>query len=165
MTAVKLGLKGYVQIYFISTLSALDDYFKFLLLRRTIPYDDRTDVAVIIYLRRVLGVRHLGVIQTSDLYGNYYVQGLTKASYQFAPNMNIQYVDIPMDVTAKGMIQAVDFLNQTEFRFFSVVTPSSNFDMIITIAYKGGITSDGIHNGINYDGVQETYLLHLIKRG
>ena len=73
---------------------------------------------VIIYLRRVLGVRLLGVIHMSYLYGRYYAQGLIKASHQFAPDMNIEYVDIPMDVTAKGMIQAVDFLNQTEFLVF-----------------------------------------------
>ena len=37
--------------------------------------------------------------------------------------------------------------------------------MLIAKLYKGGISGDDMHNWITSDGVQESYLSRLIKRG
>mmetsp|Transcript_12125 Transcript_12125/g.35439 ORF Transcript_12125/g.35439 Transcript_12125/m.35439 type:complete len:990 (-) Transcript_12125:254-3223(-) len=152
-TSIISGLRGYTQVSPVSTSSALDNPAQYPLFARTVPSDDGTAVAAIIYLSRVLGVKHLGILHVNDAYGSAFARGLSEAAKKYAPDMDLRVTDVPNSASDKIMGRAVDFLVNTEFRyFFAVVLITEDFNNLMTMAYERGIAGTGQHTWMFSDG-------------
>ena len=64
--SIVTGLFGYPQISGASTSVDLDDTVQFPLFGRTVPSDQGNAIPIIIYLRNVLEIKHLTVINVND---------------------------------------------------------------------------------------------------
>ena len=146
-TSLVTGLFDYPQISGASTSADLDDGSQFPLFGRTVPSDDGTAVPIILYLREVLNVRHLAVINVNDAYGNAYVEGLRHAVTKYAPDMEIRQIAYDDDGEQATINAAVDTLVQTGFRYvFALIFTDETHDRIMTEAYKRGAAGTGEHN-------------------
>ena len=79
-TSIISGLRGYPQFSPISTSAALDDTAQYPLFGRTIPSDDGTAVPFVLYMRNVLNVKYLGVLNVDDAYGRAFATGIQVAA-------------------------------------------------------------------------------------
>jgi len=142
--AVFTGVLGYPQMSGLSTSSLLDDRSQYGLFSRLIPSDDGTAVAAILYLRDVVQTNHLAVIHSNNAYGNAFLTSLQKVATLYAPNMNIQSIDVPINiVTDQDLQTAVTFLKNTQFRYiFAILEPSKNYEGVMTEAHRQGIAGD-----------------------
>jgi serine/threonine protein kinase len=172
-TSMVSGLLGYPQVSAESTSPDLDDKSQFPLFARTVPSDEGNTVPIIIYIRKVLQVTHLAVINVNDAYGNSYVGGMRKAAELYAPDMEIH--QIPLEEESESIATAIDILKNTEYRFvFCLVFTGAIQDAVLTEAYNKGVAGNGLHNwlfGDSFDGVLDGRTfdngspLHLSYRG
>lgn len=169
------GLKGYPQISPISTSSSLDDQGSFPLFGRTIPSDAGTAVPAIIYLRKKLNVKNLVIMYVSDAYGDAYARGLQKAAEKYAPDMKIQTVEFPFDITPEIVSRVVKSVKETQYRYiFSIMFSTAHYDAFMTEAYNQGIAGTGVHFWMFSDSVSTSIFersfeigspLHLASKG
>ena len=144
-TSLVTGLLGYPQISAKSTSADLDDSSQFPLFARTIPSDHGSAVPIIIYLSKILKIKHLSVINVNDSYGNAYVQGMRLAANIYAPDMIFH--QIPLDDGQSAIEAAVASLKSVGYNFvFAVVFTIPTHDALITEAYNQGVAGDGKHN-------------------
>ena len=133
--SIVTGLLGYPQVSGASTSADLDDTSQYPLFGRTIPTDAGNAVPIIRYIREVLNVKHLAVINVNDAYGNAYVQGMRKAAENFAPDMVLH--QIPLDDDPASIPAAINSLVATEYRYvFAVVFTPQTHDALIEEAYS-----------------------------
>jgi hypothetical protein len=155
--SIVTGIFGYPQVSGASTSADLDDGDQYPLFARTVPSDTGNAIPIIIYMRNVLNIKHLAVINENDAYGNSYVEGLRLAAQDHAPDMLIH--QIPLDDGQGSIVAAVASLKNTEFRFvFAIVFTVETHDALLTEAYKEGVAGTGKHNwlfGDSFLGVLE----------
>jgi ABC-type branched-subunit amino acid transport system substrate-binding protein len=146
-TSIATGILGYPQVSGGSTSTDLDDKSQFPLFGRTIPSDAGIAIPLIKYLRNVLQIRHLAIINANDAYGNAYVDGMRAAALEFAPDMTLS--QIPLDDTENGITVAIQTLKATEFRFvYGIIYTDETHDALMREAYREGVAGDGLHNWI-----------------
>ena len=171
--SIVTGLLGYPQISGSSTSAELDDKTQYPLFGRTLPSDAGNAIPLIIYMREILQIKHLLVININDSYGNNYVEGMRNARDIYAPDMIIH--QIPLDEGEKAVQSAVSSAKATEYRFiFAIVFTAQTHDQLMTEAYNQGMAGDGQHNWIFGDSFlgtldnrvfQKDSPLHLSYRG
>lgn len=145
--SIVTGILGYPQLSGASTSAALDDKSQYPLFGRTLPSDAGNAIPLIIYLRQVMQIKHLSVINVNDSYGNAYVEGMRNARDIYAPDMIIH--QIPLDEGTKAIETAIASVKATEYRFvFSIVFTKETHDALLTEAYHQGVAGDGQHNWI-----------------
>jgi len=153
-TSIITGLRGYPQLSGISTSSDLNDAQQYPLFGRTIPSDDLTAIPLIRHLHEDLGVNHLAVLHTDDSYGNSYALGIQLAAKRIAPNMRIQNVDSPFDITPEVATRIIGELKATEYTYFmGILDTHVAFEAFLEEAYKQGIAGTGKHTWIFGDAV------------
>ena len=144
-TSLVTGLLGYAQVSGVSTSASLDDKSQYPLFARTIVSDHGNAVPIIKYIREVLQVKHLAMINVNDAYGNLFVEGLRLAADAHAPDMTL--MQIPLNEGQRSIEHAVASLKETGFRFvFCLVFTDEVHDALMTEAYKQGVAGDGKHN-------------------
>jgi ABC-type branched-subunit amino acid transport system substrate-binding protein len=155
--SIVTGLFGYPQVSGASTSADLDDSSQYPLFARTLPSDTGNAIPIIIYMRNVLGIKHLAVIFQKDAYGNAYVEGLRLAAQEHATDMVIH--QIPFSNGQGSIESAVANLKNTEFRFvFVIVFTVETHDALLMEAYNEGVAGTGKHNwlfGDSFLGVLE----------
>ncbi|CAJ1944265.1 unnamed protein product [Cylindrotheca closterium] len=169
------SLKGFPQISPISTSSKLDNPRSFPLFGRTIPSDSGTSVPAILYLRNKLGVKNLVIMYVTDAYGDAYAQGLRKAAEKYAPDMKIQTVEFPFEITPEIVTRTVKRVKETKYHYvFSIMFSTAHYDAFMTEAYDQGIAGDGDHFWMFSDSVSTSIFertfeigspLHLASKG
>eukprot|EP00526_Cylindrotheca_closterium_P002603 CAMPEP_0113608382 /NCGR_PEP_ID=MMETSP0017_2-20120614/3900_1 /TAXON_ID=2856 /ORGANISM="Cylindrotheca closterium" /LENGTH=913 /DNA_ID=CAMNT_0000517073 /DNA_START=53 /DNA_END=2794 /DNA_ORIENTATION=+ /assembly_acc=CAM_ASM_000147 len=169
------SLKGFPQISPISTSSKLDDPKSFPLFGRSIPSDAGTSVPAILYLRNKLGVKNLAIMYVNDAYGDAYAQGLQKAAERYAPDMKIQAVEFPFDITPEIVKRTVKSVKETQYHYiFSIMFSTAHYDAFMTEAYEQGIAGTGDHFWMFSDSVSTSIFersfeigspLHLASKG
>ena len=151
-TSIISGLRGYPQFSPISTSAALDDTAQYPLFGRTIPSDDGTAVPFVLYMRNVLNVKNLGVLNVDDAYGRAFATGIQVAAQQFAPDMTIQSFDINPAASDEALRRTVCLLTDTQYTFFfGIIFPTELVDRVMVEAYKQGIAGTGKHNWVFAD--------------
>eukprot|EP00977_Amphora_coffeiformis_P024041 scaffold14974_cov195-Amphora_coffeaeformis.AAC.48 len=141
------GLLGYPQLSGASTSAELDDKSQYPLFGRTLPSDAGNAIPLIIYLREILQIQHLVVINVNDAYGNLYVEGMRNARDEWAPDMIIH--QIPLDEDSSSIESVVASAKATGFQFiFAIVFTAETHDQLMTAAYQQGIAGDGRHNWV-----------------
>lgn len=146
-TAIVSGLLGYPQVSPASTSADLDDRSQYPLFGRTLPSDAGNAVPLVLYLRNVLKITHLAVVNINDAYGNAYVDDMRQAALTHAPDLIIQQV--PVDENSASIQAAVASLKQSQFRFvFCLVFTTETHDELMSEAYNQGVAGDGLHNWI-----------------
>ncbi|KAL3940010.1 MAG: hypothetical protein SGBAC_005362 [Bacillariaceae sp.] len=158
-TSLVTGLRGIPQISPISTSSQLDNVENFPLFGRTVPSDDGTAVAAILYLRQKLGVRQLGIVHINDSYGNAYAAGMQRAAARHAPDMLIQFSGLPETPTPENVKTTVAVLKSTGYRHFFGIFFSEQYEILMTEAYFQGIAGDGKHNWMFGDAASTSVTL------
>ena len=155
-TSIVTGVFGYPQVSGGSTSADLDDKSQYPLFGRTIPSDAGNAIPIVIYMRHVLQIQHLAVINVNDAYGNAYVEGLRNAAKIHAPDMEI--VQVPFDEGSPDSVQSVvASVKKTEFRFiFLLVFTNPTHDAIMEEAYLQGIAGNGLHNWLAGDSFTGT---------
>lgn len=145
--SIVTGILGYPQISGASTSAALDDKSQYPLFGRTLPSDAGNAIPLIIYLREVMQIQHLAVINVNDSYGNSYVEGMRNARDIYAPDMIIH--QIPLDEGEKAIETAIASVKATKYRFvFAIVFTAETHDALMTEAYRQGVAGDGKHNWV-----------------
>lgn len=172
-TSIVTGVLGYPQVSATATSADLDDASQYPLFGRTVPSDAGTTIPIVIYIRKVLNVRHLAVINVNDAYGNAYVEGLRRAAEVHAPDMRIH--QIPLDEGRGSIVSTISNLKATQYRYiFCVVFSRETHDQLLTEAYKEGVAGTGKHNWLFGDSFlgtlddrrfEEGSPLHLAYRG
>ena len=153
-TSIVSGLRGYPQFSPISTSAALDDTAQYPLFGRTIPSDDGTAIPLVLYMRHVLGVRYLGVLNIDDAYGRAYATGIQLAAQEFAPDMVIQREDINVAASDDALRRVVEFLADTQYTFFfGIFFAGELAERIMNEAVKQGIAGTGRHNWVFADAI------------
>jgi serine/threonine protein kinase len=163
-TSIVTGVLGYPQVSSGSTSADLDDVSQYPLFARTLPSDAGTTVPIILYIRNVLQVSHLAVINVNDAYGNAFVEGMRKAAALHAPDMVIH--QIPLDEDQGSIEGAVASLKNTEFRFvFCLVFTTETHDAVLMEAYNNGVAGNGLHNWLFGDSFTGTLDGRIFEKG
>ena len=145
--AIVTGLLGYPQVSPGSTSADLDDRSQYPLFGRTLPSDAGNAIPLVLFLRNVLQIEKLAVININDAYGNAYVEGMRQATAKYTPDLSIQ--QIPVDDNSESIQAAVRSLKQTGFRFvFCLVFTRETHDELLLEAYNQGVAGNGLHNWI-----------------
>jgi len=144
--SIVTGLLGYPQISASSTSADLDDKSQYPLFGRTVPSDEGTAIPIILYMRDVLKLSHLAVINVNDAYGNAFVDGLRHAAEEYAPDMIIH--QIPLDEAGgDSILTAVNTLKTIKYRFiFCIVFTQEVHDNLLIEAYNNDLAGNGKHN-------------------
>jgi Receptor family ligand binding region len=149
-TSIVTGLLGYPQVSPASTSVALDDKSQFPLFGRTLPSDDGNAVPIVRFMREVLNIKHLAIINVNDSYGNNFAQGLRKAAEIHAPDMVLYQV--PLDEDEGSMEAAIASVKKTGFRYiFCLVFTEETHDLLLTEGYRQGVAGTGVHNWVFAD--------------
>ena len=145
--AIVTGLLGYPQVSSASTSADLEDRSQYPLFGRTLPSDDGNAVPLMLYLRNVLQMAQLVVININDPYGNSYVDGMRQAAAEYTPDLMIQQITV--DENAASIEAAVAGIKRSGFRFvFCLVFNIETHDAILLEAYSQGVAGNGLHNWI-----------------
>jgi hypothetical protein len=153
--SIVTGLLGYPQVSGASTSAALDDVSQYPLFARTIPSDAGNAIPLIIFMRNVLDITHLAVVNVNDAYGNSYVEGLRAAAEEYAPDMIIH--QIPLDAGEGAIESAVTSLKNTKCRFvYGLVFTIETHDALMTEAFRQGVAGNGDHNWLFGDSFFDT---------
>eukprot|EP00980_Cylindrotheca_fusiformis_P029599 scaffold23584_cov127-Cylindrotheca_fusiformis.AAC.2 len=164
-TSTITSLKGYPQISPISTSSNLDDTNSYPLFGRTIPSDAGTAVPAILYLRFELGVKNLAVMYVNDVYGDSYAQGLQLAAEKYAPDMKIQFIDFPFDISPEIVAATVAKVKETNFRYiFGILFSTAHYEAFMTEAYESGIAGTGEHFWMFSDSVSTSIFTQTFEK-
>jgi hypothetical protein len=148
--SIVTGLFGYPQVSGSSTSVDLDDASQFPLFGRTIPSDQGNAVPIVIYMRNVLNIKHLSVINVNDAYGNAYVEGLRIAAEAHAPDMVIH--QIPLDDGQSSIEATIASVKKVQYRFvFCIFFTAETHDAMLTEAFNQGVAGDGLHNWLFAD--------------
>jgi len=163
-TSIVTGLLRYPLISPSATSVTLDDKSLYPLFGRTIPSDDGNTVYIIRFLREVLDIKHLAIINPNDSFGNNYAEGLRKAAESYAPDMIIHQK--PLDEGERSYEDAIANVKETGYRFiFALVYSSLEHDKLLTEGYKQGIAGTGDHNWIFGDSFIGTLSDRRFKKG
>lgn len=164
-SATITSLKGYPQISPISTSSSLDDASSYPLFGRSIPSDAGTAVPAILYLRYELGVKNLAVMYVNDAYGDAYAQGLQRAAEKYAPDMKIQAIDFPFDITPEIVASTIAAVRDTNFRYvFGIIFSTAHYEAFMTEAYNERVAGDGEHFWMFSDSVSTSIFEQTFER-
>jgi len=145
-TSVVTGLAGYPQISPISVSSELDDRSQHPLFGRNIPSTDGFALPIVRFFREILDARHLGIVHNNDGYGNAYARAVLKAAQEYAPDLKIKFIDIPVQAKPEDYAKAISFLKSTKFRFFFATVLNINYEPLMEEAYHQSIAGNGLHN-------------------
>ena len=154
-TSIVTGLLGYPQVSASSTSADLDDVSQYPLFARTVPSDRGNAVPIIMYLRNVLEIKNLAVVNVNDSYGNNFVEGMRVAAEEHAPDLIIQ--QIPLDEGQGSIEAAVESLKSSRCRFvFGLVFTRETHDALLTEAYNQGVAGTGLHTWLFADSFGST---------
>eukprot|EP00529_Nitzschia_sp_RCC80_P008017 CAMPEP_0113500784 /NCGR_PEP_ID=MMETSP0014_2-20120614/32547_1 /TAXON_ID=2857 /ORGANISM="Nitzschia sp." /LENGTH=1271 /DNA_ID=CAMNT_0000395211 /DNA_START=158 /DNA_END=3973 /DNA_ORIENTATION=+ /assembly_acc=CAM_ASM_000159 len=167
------GLLGYPQVSPGSTSADLDDASQYPLFGRTVPSDAGNAVPIVRFMREVLDIQHLAVVNVNDAYGNAFVEGMRAAADAHAPDM--VFHQVPLDEEQGSIPAAVESIKRTGYRFvFCLVFTQETHDQLLTEAYNAGVAGTGLHNWLFADSFLGTLdgrtfekgsPLHLAYRG
>jgi len=142
--SIVTGYLGYPQVSGSSTSPDLDDRSQHPLFGRTVPSDAGSAVPIIIFLRDVVQIQHLAVINVNDEYGNAYVEAMRAAAEIHAPDLVIY--QIPIDENESSIKAAVESLKLSEYRYvFCLVFGLKFHDTLLEEAYNQKVAGTGLH--------------------
>lgn len=154
-SSIVTGVFDYPQISGASTSAELDDSSQYPLFGRTIPSDQGNAIPFVRYMREVLDIQHLAVVNVNDAYGNAYVDGLRTAAQEHAPDM--VFHQVPMDDDPSSIEAAVTSVANTKYRFiFAVVFTNPTHDALMTEAFRQGVAGTGEHTWLYGDSFSGT---------
>ena len=145
-TSVITGLAGYPQISPYSVTNELNDKSQHPLFGRLIPDSDGHALPIVQFFRNVLGVKHLAVVHNNDGYGDAYARAVLKTAQEYTPDLEVEFIDLPVKSTPDDYVKAVTFLRSTKFRFFFAPILGDNFAPLMEEAFRQNIAGDGLHN-------------------
>ena len=149
-TSIVTGLLGYPQISPASTSADLDDETQYPLFGRTVPSDAGNAVPIIRFMREVLNIQHLAIVNVNDAYGNAFVEGMRNAAELYAPDMVMHQV--PLDEEQGSISGTIESIKRTGYRFvFCLVFTRETHDELLTEAYNAGVAGTGVHNWLFAD--------------
>ena len=151
------------QISYSSTSSTLNNRDMYPLFGRTIPSTDGDARALIEYYQN-LGVTHLGVLYVSDDYGTAYRLSLEKAASAYGIQVSsaaiiVDQEDSNQNSLLDGIVDAVDTLKSTGYRYFVGVIFKQHLDVLIEEASQAGIMGPG-YLWIFGDGISQYTLAY-----
>lgn len=153
-TGIITGIYGYPMITSSATTLTLEDKSSYPLTGRTIVSDFGKAVPIILYMRDILHLEHLVVINVNTENGNAFANSLRAVAEELAPQMKIR--QIPYD-QANGSIEAViEGVKESKYRFIiALIYGSSTQDAFMSEAFKQGVAGNGKHNWMFADGFQD----------
>lgn len=151
------GVLGYPQVSGSSSSAQLDDTTQYKLFGRTMPSDQGNTVPFVMFIRNVLNIKHLAIMNVNDGYGNAYAQAMRISAKQHAPDMIIH--QIPLDYESESIKAAVTSLKNSKFQFiFALVFTKDVQDALMTEAFNQGVAGTGKHNWL-WSGIFQDQLV------
>jgi len=125
------------------------------------------------FFYNVLGVKHLAVVHNNDGYGDAYARAVLKTAQEYTPDLEVEFIDLPVKSQPDDYVKAVTFLKSTSFRFFFAPILDVNFEPLMEEAFRQSIAGDGLHNWMFSASIERAMRqqyekdspLHLATRG
>jgi hypothetical protein len=155
--SVIAGLEGFVLLSGQSTSSDLDDRNRYPRFARTIPSDEGTAEALVLFLHHELNIDYLAVISINDSFGNAYASRIRDAARLYCPEMEILQIPVAYkpdySISKAEIQQAVWGLKRSEYLFSIVIfLDNISHDAFMLEAYRMGLAGSGQHNFLFTDG-------------
>jgi len=172
-TSVITGLAGYPQLGIYPVTNELNDKSQHPLFGRLIPDSDGHALPIVKFFSEVLGAKHLAVVHNNDGYGDAYARAILKTAQEYTPDLQVEFIDLPVKSTPDDYVNAVTFLKSTQFRYFFAPILDANFESLMEEAFRQNIAGTGMHNWMFSASIQRAVRtkyekdspLHLATRG
>lgn len=133
--AVLGGINDLPIVSYGSTSSQLDDTASYPFFGRPVPTNEGDAVAIISYLRNVLGVTHCGCLFVKDGYGLAYHEEFIHAGRLLDPPMTVESAPYIPD-SAESIRDAVETILRSRYTFVFGIISTPTYDSVMREAYN-----------------------------
>lgn len=114
--ATLTGINDYLQLAALSESPALDDQAQFPLFGRTTPNQSGTTDAIVTYLNKELGVKHLATINANNEFGNTFADGIRASIARLGLEMSV--LQFPYETDDRdSQRKAVELFKKSNYRY------------------------------------------------